>query len=38
LLAKDMDLRRLNELDTTEQVRVEQDSELWEKVKKHQTY
>lgn len=38
LLAKDMDLRRLNELDTSEQVRVEQDAELWEKVKKHQTY
>lgn len=38
LLAKDMDLRRLNELDTKEQVRVEQDAELWEKVKKHQTY
>lgn len=38
LLAKDMDLRRLNELDTAEQVRVEQDAELWEKVKKHQTY
>ena len=38
LLDKDMDLRRLNELDNTKEVRVEQDAELWEKVKKHQTY
>jgi hypothetical protein len=40
LLAKDMDLRRLNELvdDKSEQVRVEQDPKLWEEVKKHQTY
>ncbi|THW03231.1 hypothetical protein D6D26_03661 [Aureobasidium pullulans] len=40
LLAKDMDLRRLNELvdDNSEQVRVEQDPKLWEEVKKHQTY
>lgn len=40
LLAKDMDLRRLNELvdDESEQVRVEQDPKLWEEVKKHQTY
>ncbi|KAG9755004.1 hypothetical protein KCU59_g205, partial [Aureobasidium melanogenum] len=40
LLAKDMDLRRLNELvdEKSEQVRVEQDPKLWEEVKKHQTY
>jgi hypothetical protein len=40
LLAKDMDLRRLNELvdDKSEEVRVEQDPKLWEEVKKHQTY
>jgi hypothetical protein len=40
LLAKDMDLRRLNELvdDKSEQVRVEEDPKLWEEVKKHQTY
>lgn len=33
-----MDLRRLNELDMSKEVRVEQDEGLWEKVKKHQTY
>jgi hypothetical protein len=33
-----MDLRRYNELDTSKEVKVEQDPELWEKVKKHQTY
>jgi hypothetical protein len=40
LLAKDMDLRRLNELvdEKSEQVRVEQDPKLWEEVKKHQIY
>jgi hypothetical protein len=38
LLAKDMDLRRLNELDASKEVRVEQDAGLWEQVKKHQTY
>ncbi|GAB7364734.1 hypothetical protein MBLNU230_g5533t1 [Neophaeotheca triangularis] len=37
LLAKDMDLRRLNELDAEQQVRVEQDAGLWEAVKKHQS-
>lgn len=36
LLSKDMDLRRFNELDTSKEVRVEQDSGLWEKVKEHQ--
>jgi hypothetical protein len=38
LLAKDMDLRRLNELDASKEVRVEKDAGLWEQVKKHQTY
>jgi len=40
LLAKDMDLRRLNELvdGSSEEVRVEKDAGLWEQVKKHQTY
>lgn len=37
LLAKDMDLRRHNELDTSEKVRIEQDPELWKAVEKHQT-
>lgn len=37
LLAKDMDLRRLNELDTSKPVQVEQDDGLWEKVKAHQS-
>jgi hypothetical protein len=38
LLAKDMDLRRYNELDTSTEVRVEKDPKLWEAVKEHQTY
>lgn len=38
LLEGEMDLRRFNEIDASEQVRVEQDSGLWEAVKKHQTY
>lgn len=38
LLDREMDLRRLNELDTSKPVRVEQDDGLWENVKKHQTY
>lgn len=37
LLDKPMDLRRLNELDTSKPVRVEQDDQLWENVKKHQS-
>jgi hypothetical protein len=36
LLAKDMDLRRFNELDTSTEVKVEQDGQLWENIKKHQ--
>lgn len=36
LLDRDMDLRRLNELDTSQPVQVEQDAELWDKVKAHQ--
>ncbi|KAK3635164.1 hypothetical protein LTR22_019305 [Elasticomyces elasticus] len=36
LLDKPMDLRRYNELDTTKEVKVEQDPKLWEAVKKHQ--
>jgi hypothetical protein len=37
LLDCDMDLRRFHELDTMSQdVRVEQDPELWKKVKQHQ--
>ncbi|EME45947.1 hypothetical protein DOTSEDRAFT_70076 [Dothistroma septosporum NZE10] len=38
LLDREMDLRRLNELDTREVVRVEEDEGLWERVRKHQTY
>ncbi|KAK4503545.1 hypothetical protein PRZ48_004460 [Zasmidium cellare] len=38
LLDRDMDLRRFNELDTSKEVKVEQDPQLWENVKKHQTY
>lgn len=38
LLAKAMDLRRVVELDTSKEVRVEKDEKLWEAVKKHQTY
>lgn len=38
LLEKDMDLRRYNELDTSKEVRVEEDPKLWEAVAKHQTY
>ncbi|RMY13586.1 hypothetical protein D0866_14052 [Hortaea werneckii] len=37
LLDKPMDLRRLNELDTSKEVRVEHDQGLWENVKKHQS-
>lgn len=36
LLEKPMDLRRLNELDTSKEVKVEKDDELWQKVAKHQ--
>jgi len=36
LLDGDMDLRRFNELDTSKEVRVEQDETLWKKVKAHQ--
>jgi len=32
-----MDLRRYNELDTSTEVKVEQDPVLWEAVKKHQS-
>lgn len=38
LLEKDMDLRRYNELDTSKEVKVDQDPKLWEAVAKHQTY
>ncbi|KAF7197733.1 hypothetical protein HII31_00822 [Pseudocercospora fuligena] len=40
LLDKPMDLRRLNELndEKTPEVKVEKDENLWERVKKHQTY
>ncbi|KAK5134700.1 hypothetical protein LTR08_006215 [Meristemomyces frigidus] len=37
LLERDMDLRRFNELDTSKQVRVETDDQLWANVKKHQS-
>lgn len=37
LLEGDIHLTRNNELDTSKEVRVEQDSELWEAVKKHQS-
>jgi hypothetical protein len=32
-----MDLRRFNELDTSTEVKVEQDAQLWENVQKHQS-
>lgn len=32
-----MDLRRLNELDTSKPIQVEKDDSLWEKVKAHQS-
>ena len=39
LLDKPMDLRRLNELDTSSgTVRVETDEGMWESVKKHQSH
>ena len=38
LLEGDMDLRRNNELDTSNEVRVEDDPKLWEAVAKHQSY
>jgi hypothetical protein len=38
LLDREMDLRRFNELDTSEEVKVETDAGMWESVKKHQTY
>jgi hypothetical protein len=37
LLAQPMDLRRFNELDTSKEVKVESDSQLWENIKKHQS-
>ena len=37
LLEKDMDLRRYNELDTSKEVRVDQDQSLWDAIKKHQS-
>ncbi|KAK4997198.1 hypothetical protein LTR66_003354 [Elasticomyces elasticus] len=36
LLEKPMDLRRLNELDTSKEVRVTEDKELWKSVEQHQ--
>ncbi|KAK4996656.1 hypothetical protein LTR66_003769 [Elasticomyces elasticus] len=36
LLEKPMDLRRLNELDTSKEVRVTVDKELWKSVEQHQ--
>lgn len=39
LLDRDMDLRRNNELDTSKEIRIDKgNSELWDAVKKHQTY
>lgn len=38
LLDREMDLRRYNELDTSKEVKVENDESLWAKVKEHQTY
>jgi hypothetical protein len=37
LLDKPMDLRRYNELDTSKEVRVETDENMWEATKKHQS-
>lgn len=36
LLTKDIELHRYNELNTSEPVFVEQDNDLWDRVKKHQ--
>lgn len=33
-----MDLRRYNELDTSKEVKVDQDAKLWEAVAKHQSH
>ncbi|KAF2215682.1 hypothetical protein CERZMDRAFT_120026 [Cercospora zeae-maydis SCOH1-5] len=38
LLDREMDLRRYNELDTSKEIKVENDESLWAKVKEHQTY
>ncbi|KAI5479738.1 hypothetical protein MNV49_002999 [Pseudohyphozyma bogoriensis] len=38
LLDKEMDLRRYNELDTTEEIKVVTEESVWDAVKKHQTY
>ncbi|KAK3064045.1 hypothetical protein LTR53_018649, partial [Teratosphaeriaceae sp. CCFEE 6253] len=37
LLEKPIELHRFNELDTSKEVKVEQDADLWEAVKKHQS-
>ena len=37
LLEGEMDLRRYNEIDASESVKVEQDPELWKAVQKHQS-
>ncbi|GAB7344202.1 hypothetical protein MBLNU457_2093t1 [Dothideomycetes sp. NU457] len=38
LLEKPMDLRRLEELDTSKPVKVETDDQMWAAVKKHQSH
>ncbi|KAK3049245.1 hypothetical protein LTR09_009423 [Extremus antarcticus] len=38
LLEKDMDLHRYNELDTSKEVKVDQDPKLWEAIAKHQSH
>jgi len=38
LLDKPMDLRRFNELDTSKEVHVETDEQMWANVKKHQSH
>jgi len=38
LLERPMDLRRLEELDTSKPVKVETDDTMWDNVKKHQSH
>ena len=38
LLERPMDLRRLEELDTSKPVKVETDDAMWDNVKKHQSH
>ena len=37
LLTKPIELERNNELDTSKELRVDQDAELWKAIEKHQS-